>query len=79
MPLVTFLWLLHSLEEVNVGKLLHLIDFDGIDNLFVVEQHPNFLRGLLRAALSNKGDVMATRTVSLLNLGAMNPGESNEN
>lgn len=34
------LGLSHALEEVNVGKLGHLLKVGGFDNLFVVEEDP---------------------------------------
>lgn len=45
----------NPLEEVHVGKLLHLLHILHLDHLFIVEQHP---RGLLAELLADKGNVM---------------------
>lgn len=39
--------ILHTLEEVRVPKLAHLVDIDGLDDLLIVEQNPGGLVELL--------------------------------
>jgi hypothetical protein len=50
------------LEEVDIGKLLHLLDFHYLHDLFIVEQDP---RGtvVMWQLLADEGDIM---TVLLL-------------
>ncbi len=44
-------------EEVDVGKLLHLIHIHRLDHLLVVEQHPR-VAALLLDFLANERDIV---------------------
>ena len=49
------------LEEIDVSKLLHLLDIAFcFHHLFVVEQDPRFLAILSRNRLANECDIMTT-------------------
>jgi hypothetical protein len=48
---------LGSLEKVHIGKLAHLLDVAGLDDLFVVEQNPRSGR-TVGLGLANERDVV---------------------
>lgn len=54
--------ILHSLEEVNIGKLLHLLHIDNLYNLLIVEQNPRCLLRVIAQRLADESYVMAERT-----------------
>jgi hypothetical protein len=50
---------LNSLEEVDIGKLLHLLHIHNLDHLFVVEQNPRCLVRVRAECLPDESNVMS--------------------
>ena len=57
-PCVMHIILRGPLEEVHVGKLLHLLYVDGADHLLIVVEHP-FRSPLVGNFFLDEGDVMS--------------------
>ena len=53
-------FLVVTLEEIHVGKFFHLLDVNGLDDLFVVEENPLWIRGgCLFDLFANKGHIVS--------------------
>lgn len=54
-PMLQICHSLNTLEKVHIGKLPHLLNVHGLDDLLIVEEDP---RGRLRQLLANERNVV---------------------
>ena len=57
----------HSLEEIHIGKLFHLIHISlRLDDFLIIKQDPRLLSPLRRNSFADEGDVMPALSSSVL-------------